>query len=124
MNTKVIFGILVVCLAILVGGILLASRPPAVSANYDDFAKCLSSKGAVMYGAYWCPHCQNTKKNFGDSFQYVNYVECTVDIKKCTDANITGYPTWTFSSGTRLEGEQSFSDLAKASSCTLPTPSH
>ena len=30
-----------------------------------------------MYGAYWCPHCQAQKKVFGESFQYVPYVECT-----------------------------------------------
>ena len=49
----------------------------------DDFAKCLTQKSVVMYGAYWCPHCQAQKKLFGSSFKYVNYVECTKDIKKC-----------------------------------------
>ena len=34
-------------------------------------AKSLKEKGAVMYGAYWCPHCKAEKARFGTSFQYV-----------------------------------------------------
>ena len=78
-----------------------------VAGQYDDFAKCLSSKGAVMYGAYWCPHCQNEKKAFGDSFRLINYVECTEETSKCLAEKINGYPIWIFPDGKRLEGEQS-----------------
>src|ERR1700756_4791741 len=46
--------------------------------RYDDFARCISAKGAKMYGAFWCPHCEEQKEQFGSSFQYVNYVECGV----------------------------------------------
>ena len=44
----------------------------------DAFAKCLASKQAKMYGAYWCPHCADQKEMFESSFQYVPYVECGV----------------------------------------------
>ena|SRR3989344_7537978 len=60
----------------------------------DNFAKCLTEKGFVMYGAYWCPHCQNQKLAFGDSFKYIKYIECTEEVKLCIDKNIKGYPTW------------------------------
>lgn len=86
----------------------------------DSFAKCLTQKGVVMYGAYWCPHCQRQKKLFGDSFQYVNYVECTKDVKKCQEKKIEGYPTWIFKNGERIAGEVSFDQLAQKTSCKAP----
>jgi glutaredoxin len=86
----------------------------------DVFAKCLTQKGVVMYGAYWCPHCQRQKKLFGDSFQYVTYVECTKDIKKCQEKKIEGYPTWIFKNGERIAGEATFEELAKKTSCKAP----
>ena len=27
-------------------------------ANFDGFARCLSEKKAVMYGAFYCEHCK------------------------------------------------------------------
>lgn len=88
--------------------------------NLDAFAQCLSDKKVIMYGAYWCSHCQNQKKLFGSSFAYVPYVECTQDVKKCEEQKVTGYPTWVFADGGRFEGEISLEDLASKTGCTLP----
>ncbi len=88
--------------------------------NIDAFAKCLTQKGVAMYGAYWCPHCQRQKKLFGDSFKYVNYVECTKDIKKCQEKKIEGYPTWIFKNGDRIKREATFEELAKKTACKAP----
>lgn len=74
-----------------------------------------------MYGAKWCPHCQNEKKAFGDSFRLVPYVECPDDPKKCLAAGINGYPTWVFPDGKKLEGEQGLEKLSQASGCPLPS---
>ena len=90
------------------------------SAALAPFAQCLAQKGAVMYGAYWCPHCHAEKALFGDSFKYVNYVECTQQINKCIAANIQSYPTWIYPDGKTYVGTQSLQDLASQSSCTLP----
>jgi hypothetical protein len=119
MNRKVVIIVSLVTLFLLGGGIWIATRPAAPKKNLDTFAKCLASKNITMYGAYWCPHCQAEKALFGDSFQYVPYVECTVEIKKCTDANISGYPTWVTSDGKHLEGEQTLSHLSEITSCPL-----
>lgn len=89
----------------------------------NSFAQCLSGKGAVMYGAYWCPHCQNEKAAFGSAFSYVDYVECTQETSKCVAAGIKGYPTWTFPDGRRFEGEQGLQKLSQESGCVLPAPS-
>lgn len=89
------------------------------SVDLDKFAQCLSEKGAVMYGAYWCPHCQNEKDAFGDSFRYVRYVECTEKPQECLAQGIKGYPAWVFSDGRKLEGEQGIENLSRESGCSL-----
>jgi len=119
-NNKIVIVVVVACVALLGGGVMLASRKPAPNPKLDEFAKCISDSGAIMYGAYWCPHCQNQKRQFGTSFQYINYVECTVDVQKCTDAKIDGYPTWVFKDGSRQTGELTFQQLAVKTSCTVP----
>ena len=40
-----------------------------------QLAKHLTEEGAVMYGAYWCPHCSDQKQSFGKAFKYIQYVE-------------------------------------------------
>jgi thiol-disulfide isomerase/thioredoxin len=121
MDKKVLGVVLGVTIFIIGLGIFFVIRVGApVLTGLDGFAQCLTSKKAVLYGAYWCPHCQKLKSDFGQSFQYVTYVECTVDVKKCTDNNINGYPTWIFADGQRLEGEQSFQKLSEVSGCSLP----
>lgn len=119
MNKKWTVLFVVIILVVLGGGIYWIFKPEKVDPKIDALAQCLTDKKTVMYGAYWCPHCQNQKKDFGASFDKVTYVECTQDIQKCKDAKIEGYPTWINSEGKRVEGEQSFEDLAKLSGCAL-----
>ena len=71
--------------------------------NFDEFAKCLTQKGAVMYGAVWCPHCIEQKAAFGDSFKYINYVECPDNTQLCIDKGISGYPTWIISASSTTD---------------------
>jgi len=94
----------------------------------DSFAKCLADSGTKMYGAFWCPHCNEQKSEFGDSwltFEENNgFVECsTPDGKSQTDAckaaGISAYPTWRFPDGTQITGKQSFETLAQRSGCKL-----
>lgn len=100
--------------------IYLLSREPA-NDQLDAFAQCLAEKNITMYGAEWCPHCQNEKKAFGESFKFVPYVECPDDPQKCIAAGINGYPTWIFPDGKKLEGEQGLNKLSAESGCALPT---
>ena len=94
------------------------------SKNYDDFAQCLSDKGAKMYGAYWCQYCQTQESMFGNSFEFVNYVECSLpnaagETESCRQANIESYPTWEFADGKRIEGVIEFKELARITGCSL-----
>lgn len=93
--------------------------------SYDKFASCLQDKKAVLYGAFWCPHCQTQKKLFGASEKLVPYVECsttdgTAQTQACIDKKITTYPTWEFADGSRLLGEIPLQTLSEKTSCDLP----
>jgi thiol-disulfide isomerase/thioredoxin len=119
-----------IIIALLVlGGVvwsLLGRLAPAASSDLVPFAQCLKDKGAVFYGAFWCPHCQNTKKMFGAAAANLPYVECSTpdaqgQTQVCKDNGIESYPTWVFPDGSRLSGEQTLQSLADKSGCTLPT---
>jgi hypothetical protein len=95
------------------------------SHRYDDFAKCLSSKHVKMYGAYWCPHCAEQKEEFGDSFKYVDYVECAIKDSReqapaCKAAGVEHYPTWQFGSDKPVEGKFPLQELSDKTGCSLP----
>jgi len=101
---------------------LVAGKPKVEPGRYDALAQCLSDKGVKMYGAYWCSHCQNQKEMFGESFSKVDYVECSLpggqgQTDECAAAGISGYPTWEFGDGSRVEGELQLSVLAQKSGC-------
>jgi hypothetical protein len=94
------------------------------NSHLDAFAKCLTAKQAKMYGAYWCPHCDEQKEMFGPSFEYAPYIECGIKgaqgIKPvCTEAGIKRFPTWVFADGTRVEGEHELQFLGEATGCSL-----
>jgi thiol-disulfide isomerase/thioredoxin len=96
-------------------------------AKLDAFARCLTDKKAVMYGAFYCEHCKEQKDLFGDSAQYLPYVECVEKgTRKITDQckvlGIRKTPTWIFEQGgERIEGKVlSLQELSQKSGCPLP----
>lgn len=84
----------------------------------DKFAKCLADNDATMYGAEWCGHCKNQKEMFGDSFKYVNYVECPENQQLCSEMDVTGYPTWIIN-GESKPGAKSLETLSELTGCSL-----
>ena len=75
----------------------------------DAFAKCLTEKGAIFYGTEWCGHCSTQKELFGESLQYIDFVDCDINSERCSSAGIRGYPTWKLADGTPLVGGQQLS---------------
>lgn len=113
-----------ILLAVIVGIYFLISNA-AKPGELDGFTQCLKDKGVVFYGAFWCPHCQNQKKMFGNSAALLPYIECSTpngqgQTSTCIDKKITGYPTWEFSDGSRASGEVALAALAEKTGCTLP----
>jgi thiol-disulfide isomerase/thioredoxin len=93
----------------------------------DDFARCLGQKKAVMYGAFYCDHCKEQKDMFGDSAQYLPYVECVEkgtrrETDQCKALGIRRTPTWIFEqSGERVDGKVlTLQELSHKSGCRLP----
>jgi hypothetical protein len=95
--------------------------------KYDGFAKCLKDRGVKMYGAWWCPHCQDQKEKFSASFEFAPYIECGVKgdtsqkTQVCKDAGIQHYPTWQFPpTGERVERVFELEQLSERTGCALP----
>jgi len=62
---------------------------------------------------------------FGASAKLLPYIECSTpdgrgQLPLCTDAGVTGYPTWLFADGTKESGEVSLEKLSEKTSCELP----
>ncbi len=111
-------GLAIIFVVVVLSTVFFLPKDSGKYGNLDEFARCLGEKGAVMYGAYWCGHCQNQKKAFGQSFRHIKYVECTEDPKSCELAGIEGYPTWKIAS-TTIVGEVPLERLAEVSGCVL-----
>ena len=91
--------------------------PPSTETGFEGaLARHLREQGAVMYGAYWCPHCQEQKVLFGDAAKDLPYVECDPNGMNarpdlCEKAGVKSFPTWVLG-GNRREGVQSLQALA------------
>ena len=85
--------------------------------DQSDFAKCLSETGAVMYGSSSCGHCNEQKAQFGDAFNYINYVECARYQQECQEKGIKGVPTWIIDDE-QYVGMQSLSALSMITGCS------
>ena len=89
------------------------------SPELNTFAQCITAAGAKMYGADTCSHCQNQKKLFGSSFQYITYVDCNKSSTQCSVAGIEKIPTWEFADSSKEVGEQTFEALSAKTNCVL-----
>lgn len=122
-GVTIFWGVIIVGLVIGVGSSFFLARQPA--GTLDTFTQCLKDKGVIMYGAFWCPHCQATKRMFGSSAKLLPYVECSTpdgkgQLQACIDKEIKNYPTWEFADGSRLTGERTLQELAEKTGCVLP----
>lgn len=116
-NTLLAIGIIVGVIVL----IILASKKSVNASDAAKLAQCLKDKGAKFYGASWCPHCRSQKAKFGSAASLLPYIECSnpdrSTVKVCSDAKITGYPTWVFADGTTIPGELTLAELKQYSGC-------
>ncbi len=96
-------------------------RAATSSTEAIALARHLRAIGAKMYGAYWCPHCAEQRRLFGQTAfnLYINYVECAVggyhaQPEVCKAAKIQAYPTWVID-GKYYVGVHSLEELANLS---------
>ncbi len=85
------------------------------NADQKALSAHLKSKGAVFYGAWWCPACFQQKNLFGkQAGNALPYLECDDDEggrERCQAASIRAFPTWEMEGKPRLEGVQSLDEL-------------
>jgi len=85
-----------------------------------QLARHLTSIGAKMYAAYWCPHCHDQKQLFGrQALALLTIVECAPDGRNsqtalCQEKKIEGFPTWEIN-GKMTSGTQTLQQLADVS---------
>ena len=96
---------------------------------YDGLANYLNQSGVKMYGAFWCPHCQAEKKDFGKSEALLPYVECSMpdgqtQTQICIDQKIVSYPTWDFPNPIILSSGTNDSNVACKATYTAGDPRH
>lgn len=91
---------------------LMGSAP----GQYDSFARCLSSKGAVIYGNDYCDYTKQQMGMFGNSFGKLNYVKCAENEALCQSKGVSITPTWEIN-GQMYQGVQAFDKLSNVSGC-------
>jgi len=136
---KLFFRGFLVSVAILLAGLIWSSSvdpstkaianniqgmPPDVIAKSSTekikLAEHLTKEGAVMYNAYWCPHCHDQKEMFGkEATEKLNLVECANDgynnkRELCETKGISGFPSWEIN-GSIDSGVKSLKELAELS---------
>lgn len=116
MNYRILILIVVLGVAGLLSYSVIKSSEPG---SYDDFAKCLTSKGIFMGGTNTCSYCNKQKDLFGNSFKYVDYHNCDYERAWCNSKGVVRYPTWVFPDGVKYTGEQSLHALSTLSGCKL-----
>ena len=97
---------------------------PAGSDYTTGLARHLAASGAVMYGAYWCPHCREQKALFGSAASLLLYVECDprgehAEPDLCRARGIRVYPTWDLH-GQLVEHALTLEELARRSGYPPP----
>ncbi len=92
-----------------------ASTPQTIS-----LADHLRDSGAVMYSAWWCPHCHDQKQLFGkEAAARLEVIECAPDGRNsqkalCDSKKLEGFPTWEIN-GKLDSGVKSLQELARLS---------
>ena len=123
--SAVVPGALAAAILAPLGAAFIYAMPAGGGGGFEaGLARHLREQGAVMYGAYWCPHCVEQKALFGDAAKDIPYVECAADgingrPDLCEKAGVKAFPTWVMGTE-RREGTQSLQALAAFSKFQTP----
>jgi uncharacterized membrane protein len=118
-------GALAAAVLVPLGAAFIYAVPAGGGSGFEGaLARHLREKGAVMYGAYWCPRCTEQKALFGDAAKDIPYVECAKDGVNgrpdlCEKAGVKAFPTWVMGTE-RREGVQSLGALSTFSKFEPP----
>ena len=109
-------GNLVTALIIIAVIVLAVYAMTRNNANTDEeLAKCIGSK-STLYIQKGCFACQKQEELFGETYKYLNVVDCLVDRQKCIDKEITATPTWVINNE-KLVGVRTIEKLKELTNC-------
>ncbi len=104
-----------ITIAIILGVIILSaiilSRGNGVS---KETATCIG-ENSVLYVQLGCHACETQEKLFGNSYQYLNIIDCWFEQDKCTEIQYT--PTWIIS-GEKYTGVTNIEKLKELTGCS------
>jgi hypothetical protein len=106
----------IILIVILIG--LSVSAQIKKPGKYDEFANCLTEKGAVIYGNDFCSYTMKQLGFFGKSQKLLNYVKCINNEELCNSKGVDITPTWEIN-GETYSGVQTFEALAAYSGCEV-----
>jgi hypothetical protein len=122
----IIIGVLIAAVIVLAAlGVFKSESREQLDMELVAFGQCLEEQGAIFYGAFWCPHCQNQKRMFGrQGSDALPYVECSTpdsqgQTEVCAEAGVESYPTWRFANGVETTGTQSIEALSENTECPI-----
>ncbi|MBM4088674.1 MAG: peptidylprolyl isomerase, partial [Planctomycetes bacterium] len=89
------------------------------------FAKALTTAGAKLFSAAWCPACTTQKELFEDGGDFLPFIEVTNPDRSLNQIGIaegiTQFPTWQFPDGSREVGFLSLETLSARAGVVIPT---
>lgn len=104
---------IIIVLAIIVFAIYALNKN---GVNTDvELAKCIGAK-TTLYMQTGCPACKKQESLFGETYKYLNVIDCLTNTQKCIDEEITNIPTW-FINGNKYIGVQSIEKLKELTGC-------
>lgn len=111
---------------IVVGLIGFTVTKNAGPSQYDSLAQCLTDNGAKAYTAWWCPHCENLKAEFGSAWSTIDNTECSPNGSRtfsafCTNEGIESVPSWKNAEGEIIQ-PGNIGQLAAAFGCEATLP--
>lgn len=86
--------------------------------KFDEFAKCLTDKGIIVYGNDYCSYTTKQLGFFGKSQKILNYVKCIDNEALCNEKGVDITPTWEIG-GVMYSGVKTFEALAGYSGCEI-----
>jgi len=110
MNKKDWTTVLII-IGVIIVAILILTRPN--NQVSEEITKCIG-ENSELYVQLGCSACENQKEMFGDSYQYLNIIDCWFETDKCD--GIIATPTWIINNEKYI-GVQSIEKLQELTGC-------
>ncbi|VVB79439.1 Uncharacterised protein [uncultured archaeon] len=111
-HSMITLGVIILVVIVALSVIYFRSLNPGVPA---DIAKCIGDK-SELYVKLGCTHCEDQKKMFGDSYQYLKTIDCFYNLDLCLNKSIQATPTWIIE-GKQYVGLQQIETLQRVTGC-------